>query len=79
MRVSWAISQDLIENFRSGHNKLVSAVVRLGTFGSQVHVDAAVDGITLCSSDGIALDNGDRFTKSEEVFDRPVDLCFPEF
>lgn len=65
--------KSLVDDFCADLNKLVSETLRATSIGSHFHADAGVDGIALCVLEGAASDNGDGFTKGEDVFYPPAD------
>lgn len=65
--------RDLVGNFHASLNKSVDEVFRASSIGSQFHDDIANNGITLRFLKVAALEDGDGFTESEDVFDPPAD------
>lgn len=63
----------MVENFRAGLSKSVCDYFSTGSLGSQLHKDAAIDGINLRFLGGAASKDGGGFTKGENVFDHSVD------
>lgn len=59
----------LVKISRAGPNKLVCDAFRAGSIWSPLHVDTAIDDITLRCSEATALDVGDASTKNEDVID----------
>lgn len=63
--------RSLVENFYTGLNKLVSEAFCASSVPSQ-QASVAIDGITLCFSEGAASDNIEGFDIDEEVVDPPA-------
>lgn len=48
------ILRGLLDNFRAGLNKSVNEVFCAGSIGPPSHADTAIDGVTVCFSEGAA-------------------------
>lgn len=63
----------LVKNFRAGLNKPVALTFRSDSIGSQSDAHTAVDGITICFSEGATSDNGDGSSNGRNLVDLLVD------